>query len=81
MIMSDLLCLGPGMVGESRAMVGGLVAQIATQKRHGDYTFQMDWKRYIITLAKFLPSSLHPEMSDSAAMKACRTQMFSTLNG
>ena len=30
--MSDLLCLGPGMVGESRAMVGGLVAQIATQK-------------------------------------------------
>ena len=33
--------------------------------------FQMDWKRYIITLAKILPSSLrpevYPEMSDSTA--------------
>ena len=33
--------------------------------------FQMDWKRYIITLAKILQSSLrpevYPEMSDSIA--------------
>ena len=33
--------------------------------------FQMDWKRYVITIAKILPSSLHPEvypeMSDSTA--------------
>ena len=34
--------------------------------------FQMDWKRYIITLAKILQSSLqpevYPEMSDSTVL-------------
>ena len=53
----------------------GLKTQERNRSLHIDQglyiIFQMDWKRYIITFAKFLPSSLrpemYPEMSDSTA--------------
>ena len=43
----------------------------------------MDWKRYIITLAKILQSSLrpevHPEMSDSIAGLGCQDSQYGRL--
>ena len=40
------------------------------------HIFQMDWKRYVIALAKYLQSALRPEVhwihyADSASMAPC----------